>query len=179
MNIEWIKQEVNLVRVVVTTVAVLLLVIHLFTPFDKINSITLALVVMAVLPWLSSFVKEATFPGGWKVGFREIQKVVEEQDEKISKQKDEILAQREMIDKLVIFSMAWFIFDLLKGIFYAKENDTEYLFNQSHVDSLLFLRNNGYIGIQGIRGLTEGDNLVEKVEITPIGEYFVKLRTEL
>jgi hypothetical protein len=46
-------------------------------PNIKIDSITLGLLIVAILPWLSSLIESAEFPGGWKIKFRDIKKAVE------------------------------------------------------------------------------------------------------
>ena len=40
----------------------------------KIDIVTLGLVVVAALPWLSAILESAKFPGGWEVKFRDLQK---------------------------------------------------------------------------------------------------------
>ena len=123
-------------------------------------------------------IENATLPGGWKVGFREIRETVENQEKRINDQDAIIAQQRKIIDDLVIFSMAWFLFDLLKGIYYAQKNNGKYLFdkNGNNIDNLIFLRNNGYIDLHGVRQLEHGVNLGKIVKLTPIGNYYVELR---
>ena len=50
-----------------------LILIHLFVPNVSIHAVTLGLFVVLILPWLSSLVKSAELPGGWKVEFQDVQ----------------------------------------------------------------------------------------------------------
>ena len=59
-------------KVSVTVVAAIGIVVHLIWPQVRIDAITLGLLVVSVLPWLSAFVKSAEFPGGWKITFHDI-----------------------------------------------------------------------------------------------------------
>ena len=61
------------VKLIVTVVAVILLVARLIWPSLKIDAVALGLLAIAVVPWLSSLIRSAEFPGGWKVEFRDVQ----------------------------------------------------------------------------------------------------------
>jgi hypothetical protein len=161
----------DLVRIVVTVVASILIFAHILRPEIKIDSVTVALFVVALMPWVSSFIDTASLPGGWKLSFRKIEKTIEEQEEVIAQ-------QRKIIDDLVVFKMAWFLFDLLKGIYYAQKKNEEYPFSKDkdHIKNLTFLRDNGYIEIIGIRKLSDNDNLARLIKLTPIGSAYVEIR---
>ena len=53
--------------------ALIFIAIHIFLPDVKIDAITLGLLIVAVLPWLTSLIESAKFPGGWEVKFRDVQ----------------------------------------------------------------------------------------------------------
>jgi uncharacterized protein YutE (UPF0331/DUF86 family) len=61
-------------RQVVSLGALLLALAHIVWPQLAIDAITLALIVIAILPWLAPLVKSLELPGGWKVEFQELQK---------------------------------------------------------------------------------------------------------
>lgn len=67
-------------RQTVTLCALLLAIAHLIWPNIAIDAITLALVVIAILPWLAPLVKSLELPGGWKVEFQELQKAASRAD---------------------------------------------------------------------------------------------------
>ncbi len=54
--------------------ALLLALAHLIWPDLAIDAIALALIVIAILPWIAPIVKSFELPGGWKVEFQELQK---------------------------------------------------------------------------------------------------------
>lgn len=54
--------------------ALLLALIHIIWPGLAIDAIALALIVIAILPWLAPLIKSLELPGGWKVEFQELQK---------------------------------------------------------------------------------------------------------
>ena len=64
----------------VTLCALILAIAHLIWPNIAIDAITLALVVIAILPWLAPLVKSLELPGGWKVEFQELQKAASRAD---------------------------------------------------------------------------------------------------
>lgn len=61
-------------RQVVSLGALLLAFAHIVWPALAIDAIALALIVIAILPWLAPLVKSLELPGGWKVEFQELQK---------------------------------------------------------------------------------------------------------
>ncbi|MBU2730211.1 hypothetical protein [Acidithiobacillus caldus] len=54
--------------------ALLLALAHIVWPQLTIDSVTLALIVIAILPWLAPLVKSLELPGGWKIEFHELLK---------------------------------------------------------------------------------------------------------
>jgi hypothetical protein len=63
-NQKWLKISVSLGAIAV-------IVARFVWPNLKVDIFTLALVILAVLPWLSGMIESAKFPGGWEVKFRE------------------------------------------------------------------------------------------------------------
>ena len=63
---------INMLQYVISGISVLLALIHIIFPSITIDSITLGLVVIAVLPWLSPLFKTVELPGGLKVEFQEL-----------------------------------------------------------------------------------------------------------
>ncbi|MBI5842686.1 MAG: hypothetical protein HZB19_21555 [Chloroflexi bacterium] len=59
---------------VISFFAVLVAIIHLVWPKLTIDSITIALIIIAIIPWLGSLFKSLEFPGGLKVEYHELQK---------------------------------------------------------------------------------------------------------
>jgi hypothetical protein len=59
--------------VVVTAVAVLAAVAHILWPNVKIDTITVLLAVIALLPWLGELLESIELPGGWKVKYHSLE----------------------------------------------------------------------------------------------------------
>lgn len=96
----------------------------------------------------------------------------------IESQKQLLEKQQEIINKLVVYSMAFFHFERLKGLNDALSNGTEYIFHKGDSKDLEYLRDNGYIEILGIMQLDEGQDISKIVKLTAIGKYYVQLRME-
>ncbi|QJR13584.1 hypothetical protein [Usitatibacter palustris] len=69
------------VRNVVTLGALALAIVHVIFPSLAIDGITLALVAIAIVPWLAPLLKSLELPGGWKVEFQELQKIAAKADD--------------------------------------------------------------------------------------------------
>lgn len=67
-----------LTRVLVSALALAVAAIHLTWPRLKVDGIIVALVVIALLPWLGSVFESLELPGGWKVQYREIRRQLNE-----------------------------------------------------------------------------------------------------
>jgi hypothetical protein len=67
-----------LTRLLVTGVALAIAAVHLIWPRLKLDSIIVALLVIALLPWLGAVFESLELPGGWKVQYREIQRQLTE-----------------------------------------------------------------------------------------------------
>ena len=89
----------------------LLIVIQLWTSFE-LTPETVALVVLALLPWVSTVIESVELPGGGKVQFREVRATVAAQQEQLQ-------AQQKIINELVLYSMSYLIFQHLAGIHHA------------------------------------------------------------
>lgn len=66
------KQK-TLIKSIISIGGLLILSARLLWPTLKIDVISLGLIIVAILPWLSSLLESAEFPGGWKIKFRDIQ----------------------------------------------------------------------------------------------------------
>ena len=65
--------EARKIQYAITLGALLLALVHLLWPSLTIDSITLSLVVIAVLPWLAPLLKTLKLPGGLEVEFKELE----------------------------------------------------------------------------------------------------------
>lgn len=60
-------------RISLSVIALFGLVARLIWPELKIDAVTLGLLILAVLPWLSPVYESLEFPGGWKAKFRDLE----------------------------------------------------------------------------------------------------------
>jgi hypothetical protein len=56
---------------IITLSTLAIALVHIFWPNLAIDAITLALIAIAIVPWLAPIFKSLEFPGGWKVEFKE------------------------------------------------------------------------------------------------------------
>jgi len=61
----------------VSIIAVVLVILHMLFPNLAIDSITVTLFVIALIPWMSSFLKSVTLPGGFGVEYKDLEKISE------------------------------------------------------------------------------------------------------
>ncbi len=59
-------------RIGISITAIILIVARFIWPDIKIDTITIGLFIVAVLPWVTSLIESAKFPGGWEVKFRDV-----------------------------------------------------------------------------------------------------------
>ena len=59
-------------RITITIIALAGLGTRLIWPNLKVDAVTLGLLVVAVLPWMSALLESAKFPGGWEIKFRDL-----------------------------------------------------------------------------------------------------------
>ena len=177
---EWVRKELAITRIAITGAATLLLIAHLLWEDLAIDYVTAVLAVVAAIPWLPAILENAKFPGGWEVTFQKIEGKVQNQQAQLETQKRLLDEQQEIINKMVVFSMAFFLFDRLKGLYHARKNGTEYIFYETDdfIKDLRYLRDHGYIEILGIRQLHDRQDIAPIVKLTPIGNYCVELREE-
>lgn len=103
---------------------------------------------------------------------------MQEHQSALESQKLTLDKQQEIINRLVVYSMAFFYFDRLKSLHDALTNGREYIFRKGDAKDLEYLRDNGYIEIIGIGQLRDSQDISQLVKLTPIGKYYVNLRRE-
>jgi hypothetical protein len=71
-------KEAKKIQILISAVAIATAIIHVTCPSLKIDAITLALVVLAVAPWLAPLIKTLELPGGIKFEFQDLERVAKE-----------------------------------------------------------------------------------------------------
>ncbi|MBT4308791.1 MAG: hypothetical protein HOD49_00095 [Anaerolineae bacterium] len=64
-------KNVKRIQIIISVSAIIIVMAHLIWPSLQIDSTTLFLIAIAVIPWLIPLFKSLEFPGGWKVEFQE------------------------------------------------------------------------------------------------------------
>jgi hypothetical protein len=155
-----------LIRLAISAGAIALIGIHTWKPTVlPADRVSIALLIVAVLPWMQSFLDTAEFPGGWKLQFHQL--------------KEQVAEQQSVINDLVKYSMSASIFDHLCGIALLREY--KYVDGEANRREMYFLRDSGLIrptgqGFLDFNAGCNGMNLVDVAEPTPIGRYCIRIR---
>ncbi len=73
-------KKIIIIKVLLTSVAIIISIIHICYPQLKIDSITLGLFIVAVLPWLAPIFKSVELPGGMKFELQDFKEIEEKAD---------------------------------------------------------------------------------------------------
>jgi hypothetical protein len=76
-------KSVIFVKYAITIASLALVTIKMVVPEVKVDSVTVGLFIVALLPWVSVILESAELPGGWKLKFRELKKQQQEQKHEI------------------------------------------------------------------------------------------------
>lgn len=66
ISLTWLKANIGVI-------AFCLIMVRIFWPILKVDSITLGLLIMGVLPWRTNIIESAKLSGGWEVKFRDLE----------------------------------------------------------------------------------------------------------
>lgn len=77
MKVHLRSDKIFWLRIGISSISILLIVLHLFVPNFTIDTISIVLIFVAILPWLSPLLESAEFPGGWKFKFRKLEEPTE------------------------------------------------------------------------------------------------------
>ena len=58
---------------VITIIAIIGVIVRIILPDIKIDSITIGLLFIALIPWLPNYIKSAKLPGGWEINFQDLE----------------------------------------------------------------------------------------------------------
>ena len=100
------SRQAQLISAAVTLVALTLVVVHLVFPAVKVDAVTIALLIIAIVPWLAPILKTIELPGGWKFEFRELKEKVEQELRDNSRQVQHIAKRVEELAQFAIAGAA-------------------------------------------------------------------------
>jgi hypothetical protein len=165
--------KTNLLKIGISLFAIALILVRVNWPDIKIDTITIGLFVVALLPWFTLFLESAELPGGWKLKFREIQ---QEQE----KQKNEIESLKFLVGHFVTDHEFVHLEKLAKNTPFPFRQGPETHFFKNE---LMRLRALGLINghkNKGIRSLLEyGGDVKDHFYITEIGRKYLALRADM
>ena len=69
-----IKMNARLIQIIISSIALLLAMAHVFYPKVQIDEIIITLFVIGVIPWLYHLFKSVELPGGLKISFQDFEK---------------------------------------------------------------------------------------------------------
>lgn len=166
-------------------VALGLIVVHMLWPRLIIDAITLGLLVVLILPWLSTLLENAKLPGGWELTFRKIEAVQEEQ----RKQQSDIETQRSQIKTLSFLLnriVSGYELKHLNNLrapspFIVNNDPTLDIFKQElrHLLQLGFIERKPDTGVRGLEAQVKAHGSTDvkaHFSITAQGEEYLELR---
>jgi hypothetical protein len=145
--------------------AAALLVYHVFRKEIPAGSVTVTLIIAAILPWVSELLKTIEMPGGWKLEFHDL--------------KREVVKHEDLLRELVIYSVSEACYKHLWWI--AKSPEYKFWNNDPMARQMYFLSDNGLIqprfsGFLNFDQEMDQKNLVDLAKLTPAGEFLIQLR---
>jgi hypothetical protein len=173
MNIENLKHRTTF-NILFLIIILALAILHILGVI-KFDAISLSLIFLSVLPFLFPYLTK---------NFKsfEIFGIKAELIEKLEKQEVELKNQQEIINKLVIYSMAFYLDAMLRDFLKCEKGEMqEYIFKKTRrfEHRIEYLIDTGFLekSINPDK-LVDGENIAIKVKLTPIGKYYVELRNE-
>jgi hypothetical protein len=154
-------RDVPLAVIITSAISGLLAIIHLFVPGLTIDTIGLALLFLAILPWIIPYLQRSV-------------KHVDILGNRIEFLETEVNKQQRVINDLVIFSISSSLVEILSHLYHKKEY--KYYANEGGQRNLRFLRNHGYVHYFRFDELQNEQDLVGTLRLTPAGELLVQER---
>ena len=178
----WLRNALQ--RWLIPLVAFGLIIVHMIWSGLIIDAITLGLLVIMILPWLSTILENARLPGGWELTFRKIEAVQEEQ----KKQQSDIETQRSQIRTLSFLLnrlVSGFEIGHLNNLLGPKPFEVNYdpttgIFKQElrHLLGLGFIERKPGTGVRGLEAQLKAHgraDVKEHFSITDKGKEYLEL----
>lgn len=164
--------KITITKIVISLTALVLIAVRLKWPEIKIDTVTIGLLVVAILPWVAVLLESAEFPGGWKVRFRDLKNEQE-------KQKSDIGTLKFLVGHFVTDAELRHLNTLARNQPFPFESGPETSFFENE---LRRLRSFGLIAGhpgKGVRSLMKhGGDVKDHFYITEVGRKYLELREE-
>ncbi|BCJ47375.1 hypothetical protein GCM10010168_17330 [Actinoplanes ianthinogenes] len=95
-------RDVVIFGAIISVLSVSLAIVHLIWPDLRIDAVTLALLVVAVVPWLGRIFARVELPGGWKLEYREFKRSVERELTEKQQQVRELSQRIDRVEQFVV-----------------------------------------------------------------------------
>jgi hypothetical protein len=171
----------------ITVGALLLLALKLWLqsldPALKLDdALSVGLLVVAVLPWLSQLLISARLPGGWELVFREIQETQAKQGDQLFHQQEQIRALRTAVRGIVTtYELDKLVGLNREGPFLCNYSDDMYE-ELKHLRALNLVRHHEGTGLAKMRGDYKNKNVTFDLKhfffITEEGRDYLQIRSE-
>jgi hypothetical protein len=168
------------VAVCFSAICILLFVLH-ERAIIRMDGYGLSLLALAIAPWSIPTFGRLADAIGQALGNANL-KSVQIFGLKVEQLERRLDDQRRELDNLILFSMAFHIYDKLKYLRLGEGNPNgpfgEYIYvkDEPFDHDLRFLRDHGYLEHFQISELAPGQNLVGRLHATEMGKDFVKLK---
>ena len=182
------ERKKTILSVCVTSICIILFILDL-SGLIKVDGWAFALLVLAVIPWSFSTFLSALRSFGKAFGETNIQSVefgavkIQALERRVSEQDRKIDEQRRILDDLALYSMAYYIYDKLKFLYFGARNgyhgpygEYRYANDEPTDHDLRYLRDHGYLEMFQLADLKPGENLVGRLKVTEMGQRFVELK---
>jgi hypothetical protein len=160
-------------RIAVSGIAAVILVVRSLKPlWMPSDAVSVGLLIIVALPWLSALIEEAEFPGGWKFKFWDLERKTE-----AIRQVAEETTRR--LDRLILSSLSDRLRKELQD--FSDGVHTPVRIIDAYTHELWHLHNLGYIRFRprcaGFDDLPRDRDidLLEYMEITPLGREYLEL----
>jgi hypothetical protein len=177
----------KLLRYTLTIILLSLFVLHV-TGTVRVDGYAIALLVLAIAPWSLPAMSIALMTIGETLSKANLKSVqlgdvrVERLEEKIERNTQLLDEQRRILDDLIVYSMAYYIYDKLRylhlGTLDVGTHFREYRYVRDGTmdHDLRYLRDHGYLEMFQIQDLQDGENMVGRLNVTEMGRRFVELK---
>jgi len=163
----------TVIRAVVTLAALTLILFRAALTHPVLDGVNVALLVIAVLPWISALLENIGIPTGWKTEFRKLQE--EQREQKVE------LERLRLLTACHVTENEWaYLKQLASGESFAVDYDAVPSFFKTELHRLI---GSGLIETLPGKGidtlLAEGGAAQKHLRVTEQGRDYVKLRERL
>ncbi len=164
--------------------ALVIIAARIIWPSLLIDAITLGLLIVVILPWLSKLIESAKFPGGWELTFRRIQEEQVQQKTKIETQQSEIDTLKFLISHfLTEFELMHIENFVSSRPFLVRKDGTtpNFISELQHLFALGFITRVSGHGFRTLLAQLQSGQYVDvkaHFRITEIGEDYLDLRRQ-